>query len=181
LLLAQATADRDSLHQQIEGVLSSVAALLQSGKHNEAIEILQSQPQGVLRAPRVQLVLTALQEERQQVLYRMTGRAYAGLEVDLRMSESAFKRAAAAAPGSTVFSSIAESFFTRGRNIADQILSDAMRKSKEMVHSRDKDTLERVLQSATGSVAYASPAVQAEWQRMEKKLPKGTGSTKRPR
>jgi hypothetical protein len=56
-----------------------------------------------------------------------------------------------------------------------------MRKSKELARSRDKDALERLLQSAAGSVAYASSELQAEWQRTANKAPKGTGPTKRPR
>ena len=181
MLLEQATADRDSLHRQIEGALSSAAALLQAGKLHEAIELLLSQPQGVQRSPRLQVALTALQEERQQALYRMAGRAYAGLDGDLRWSDVTLKRAAIAAPNSTFFATLGQAFLSRGRKIADQTLSEALHKSKELVRGRDKDALERLLQSAAGSVAYAGSELQAEWQSVTNKAPRGTGSAKRPR
>jgi len=181
LLLDQATAGRDSLRKQIDAALSSVATLLQNGKHNEAIEFLQSQLPGVLRAARVQVTLTSLIEERQQVLYRMVGRAYAGLETNLRMGESTVRRASIASPDSDFFKAITDAYLVRGRAVADQILSGAIHKSKELARGRDKEAAERLIQSTQSSLGYASPEMQAEWHHAERRLPKGNGTSRRGR
>jgi hypothetical protein len=174
LLLDQATTSRDALRQQIDAVLASVASLLQAGRHGEAIQILETQPPAVLHAARAQATLTALVEERQQALYRMAGRAYAGLEIDPRIVEIILQRASSAAPGSAFFQSISESFHARGQVFADRVVSEAIRKSKEL--GRNQAALLQLVKETAVCAQFASPVVQAEWRRIEKKAAR-PGST----
>ena len=91
------------------------------------------------------------------------------------------RRAGIASPDSYFFKAITDAFLLRERALADQAITGAIQKSRELARGRDKDTAERLIQSVSGTVAYASPEMQAEWQRAERRLPKGNGASRRGR
>lgn len=172
LLLEQATNGRDALRQQIDTILNSVRGLVQNGKHSEAIQILSSQQQGVLRSSRVQATLVALTEERQQALYRMVGRSYGSLNSDPRVGEMTARRATSAAPKANFFPAVTESFRARGQVFADHAVSEASRKMRNLPKGGTRDAIVQILQDSAAASQYASPEMQTEWKRMEEKLTK---------
>jgi len=176
MLLDQAVAGRESLRQQIETALSNARKLTLSGKQADATQLLQMQPPPVQRSLRVQTALAALEEESQQPLYRMIGRAYAVLETDLPAGEAVMRQARLSANSSFV-KSVASSFRSRGRIFADRMIADAITGSKSMV-KEDKEKAGQMLQSVTSTIDFASPELKTEWQRAMKKMGK-SGVTSR--
>jgi len=172
LLLDQASAARESLRQQIEAGLASADKLVQAGKHAEAIELLQAQP-SAQRSVRAQAALAALQEELQQAVFRMAGRAYAVLETDLPAGEAVIRRAAAASGKSFLARSLADAFRSRGQVFADRMIADTIDKCTLMLRNHDREAAGELLQSVSGIVDYASPQARTEWQRIQRKSGEG--------
>jgi serine/threonine-protein kinase len=169
MLLDQASASRDSLHQQIDAGLASAVLLVQAGKQNEALEFLKTQPQPVLRSPRVQTSLAALEEERTQALFRTVGRAYAGLESDLPAGEAVMRRAMAASANTSLFGPIGEAFHARGRTVADRVVGDAINEAKSLLRDHNREGAGQLLQNVFSILNYASPDVKIEWQNTQRK------------
>ncbi len=168
MLLDQAAAGRDSLRQQIETVLATAMSLVQASKQDEALEYLKNQPASVLRAPRVQSSLEALEEERVQPLFRTLGRAYAGLGSDLPAGEAVMRRAVGASVQTTLFVQMGEAFHARGQAFADRVVTDAIENAKNLVRDHNKEGAGQALQSVCGIIDYASAEVRAEWHTMQR-------------
>jgi hypothetical protein len=83
LLLEQASSARQSVQRQIEAALSSAGKLVQARKISDALRLLRVLPPYVLRSPRVQMAIAALEDEQKMALFRMAGRAYANLDSEL--------------------------------------------------------------------------------------------------
>ncbi len=169
LLLDQAASGRESLRHQIEAALASAASLVQTGKRDEAFEFLQSQPAPVLRAPRVQSSLAALEDDRVQPLYRTLGRAYSALGSDLPAGEAVMRRAVGASLRSTLFVRMGEAFHQRGQAFADQVVSEAVETAKNLLREHNRDGAGQALQTVTGLIEYATAEVQAEWNTAQRK------------
>ncbi|HEY1254973.1 MAG TPA: hypothetical protein VGF01_09355, partial [Terracidiphilus sp.] len=160
---------RESLRHQIEAALASAASLVQTGKRDEAFEFLQSQPAPVLRAPRVQSSLAALEDDRVQPLYRTLGRAYSALGSDLPAGEAVMRRAVGASLRSTLFVRMGEAFHQRGQAFADQVVSEAVETAKNLLREHNRDGAGQALQTVTGLIEYATAEVQAEWNTAQRK------------
>jgi serine/threonine-protein kinase len=167
LLLDQASAARESLRQQIEAGLASAEKLVQAGKHAEAIQLLQTQP-SAQRSLRVQAAITALQEDLQQAVFRMTGRAYADLESDLPAGEAVIRRAAAASGSLSLARSLADSFRARGQVFADRLIADTIDKYALMARN-DREAAGELLQGVSGIADYASARVRTDLQHTQRK------------
>jgi len=176
LLLDQAATGRESLRQQIETALTNARKLTLSGKQADATQLLQMQPQPVQRSIRVQTALAALEEESQQPLYRMIGRAYAVLETDLPAGEAVMRQATLSA-NSNFVKSVTSSFRLRGRTFADRVVADAITGSKAIV-KEDKEKAGQLLQSVSSTIDFASPELRTEWQRAMKKMGRSTGTSR---
>jgi hypothetical protein len=176
MLLDQAAAGRESLRQQIETALTNARKLTLSGKQADATQLLQMQPQPVQRSIRVQTALAALEEESQQPLYRMIGRAYAVLETDLPAGEAVMRQATLSA-NSNFVKSVTSSFRLRGRTFADRVVADAITGSKAIV-KEDKEKAGQLLQSVSSTIDFASPELRTEWQRAMKKMGRSTGTSR---
>jgi serine/threonine-protein kinase len=169
LLLDQAAAGRDSLRQQIENALASAVSLVQTGKLDEALEYLKSQPSPVLRSARVKSSLAALEEERVQPLYRTLGRAYSALGSDLPAGEAVMRRAVATSVHTTLFVQMGEAFHARGQAFADQVVTDAVENAKKLLSEHNRDGAGQALQTVFGLIDYATAEVQAEWNTAQRK------------
>jgi len=169
LLLDQAAAGRDSLRQQIDTALASALSLAQAGKQDEALELLRSQATPVLRSPRVQSSLEALEEERVQALFRTLGRAYAGLGSDLPAGEAVMRRAVAASVQTTLFVQMGQAFRARGQAIADQVVTNAVESAKNLIRDHNREGAGQALQTVTGLIDFASAEVKAEWNTTQRK------------
>jgi len=169
LLLEQASAGRDAIGRQIESALASAASLAQAGKQNEALEILKAQSRAVLRSARVQTALAALDDERSQALYRMLGRAYAGLENDLPASEAVMRRALAASGDSPLIAPMAEAFHARESKAADRIIDAAVRDAQLLLRQHHREAAGEALQAVSVVVDFACPAARSEWQSAQRK------------
>jgi hypothetical protein len=170
MLLDQAAAGRDSLRQQIEAALASAVSLVQNSKQEEALEFLKNQPTPVLRSPRVQCALEALEEERVQPLFRTLGRAYAGLGIDLAAGEAVMRRAVTASVHTTLFVQMGEAFHARGQAFADQVVKDAVENAKNLLRDHNKDGAGQALQSVSGIIEYATAEIKAEWDTAQRKV-----------
>lgn len=173
MLLDQAAAGRDALHRQIAATLASAGNLLQTGKREEAIQLLQMQPPAVQRSAQVQATLAAIDEERQQAVFRTIGRAYAALDADLPAAEALMRQAQAAAADPAFCTTVAVSFHSRAQSFADSAVSEAVRSSRLLLRDRDKLGAEKLLVSASRSLPYASDGVKHEWEALRRK----TGAT----
>ncbi|MGA9069201.1 MAG: protein kinase [Terracidiphilus sp.] len=169
LLLDQAAAGRDSLRQQIENVLASAVSLVQVGKRDEALEFLRNQPAAVLRSPRVQSSLEALEEERAQALFRTLGRAYSALGSDLPAGEAVMRRAVVASVHTTLFVEMGDAYHARGQAFADQVVTEAVENAKNLIRDHNRDGAGQALQSVSGLVDYATAEVKAEWNTAQRK------------
>jgi hypothetical protein len=169
MLLDQASASRDQLRQQIDAVLASAVLLVQAGKQDEALEFLKTQPQPVLRSPRAQTSLAALEEERTQALFRTLGRAYAGLESDLPAGEAVMRHAMAASANTSLFGPIGEAFHARGLTVADRVVGDALHDAKSLLRDHNREGAGQALQSVFGILDYASPDAKLDWQNTQRK------------
>ena len=174
LILDQASAGREALRQQIEAGLASARKLSQAGKTAEAIQLLQMQPPSFQRSARVQTALVVLEEERQQALYRMIGRAYAALGVDLPAGEAVMRRAAKVSANSPVMKSVATAFRSRVRTYADRVIADAIQRSKLLLRDKDREASGNLLQSVSSTMDYASPELKTDYQKAQKLASKGT-------
>jgi serine/threonine-protein kinase len=169
MLLDQAAAGRDSLRQQIETVLATALSLMQASKQDEALEYLKSQAPPVLRSPRVQSSLVALEEDRVQPLFRTLGRAYAGLGNDLPAGEAVMRRAVGASVHTALFVQMGEAFHARGQAFADRVLSEAIENAKNLIRDHNRDGAGQALQAVFSLIDYASPEVQTEWHNTQRK------------
>jgi serine/threonine-protein kinase len=169
MLLDQANADRESLRQQTEAVLASAATLAKTGKQEEAREFLKGQPQPVLRSPRVQSSLAALEEERTQALFRTLGRAYAGLIADLPAGEAVMRRALAASGQSALFVPMGQSLRARGRALADRVVADSIQNAKNLLREHNREAAGQALQTVSGIIDYASTETRLDWQNTQRK------------
>ncbi|MFZ1083758.1 MAG: protein kinase [Terracidiphilus sp.] len=170
LLLDQAAAGRDSLRKQIENVLASAVSLVQTGKQDEALEFLKTQPSPVLRSPRVQDSLAALEEERVQALFRTLGRAYSALGSDLPAGEAVMRRAVAASVHTTLFVQMGNAFHARGQAFADRVISGAVENAKNLIRDHNRDGAGQALQEVSGLIEYATAEVKAEWNTAQRKV-----------
>jgi serine/threonine-protein kinase len=164
LLLDEASAGRESLSKQIEARLASAGRMVQAGKRNEAIEFLQAEPPAVQRSARVQAALSALQDDRQQAVFRMIGRAYTAIEADLPAGENTIRRVAASLANSTFSAVVVEAFSARMRVIADRTVADQIAKVRALLRGRDKSEAGDLIRRVSSIVDYASPKVKLEWQ-----------------
>ena len=164
LLLEEASDGRESLDKQIEARLASAGRMVQAGKSNEAIQFLQAEPPAVQRSVRVQAALSALEEERQQAVFRMIGRAYADLEADLPVGENTIRRVAASLANSSFAASVLEAFRARMRVVADRTIAEQIGKIKAMLRGRDKSGADDLKRRVSAIIDYASPKAKLEWQ-----------------
>jgi hypothetical protein len=169
MMLDQATAGTEELRRQIEGKLSSASNLLQAGKLDEAVQLLQMQPRAVLRSSRVQATLAAMEDERHQAVFRTIGRAYALLQADLPAGAALVRQAAAASPDPSFSSPVADSYRSRGQEFADRAVAAVVQKCKTLLQDRDKEGAEKLLQSVTRTLPFASSQARLEWDRALKK------------
>jgi serine/threonine protein kinase len=96
MLMSQASSAREAVSRQVEGVLQSAGGMIRANKSEDAANLLKSLPKEVLRSPRVQTAVIMLDDERNAVLYRHVGRAYALLNSDPSASKSIALRVGAA-------------------------------------------------------------------------------------
>jgi len=96
LLMGQASSARESFLRQVDAGLKSAGKLVQANKADEASQLLKSLPNEVRRSPRVQTAIVLLDDQRNRVLYRHIGRAYAVLSTDPSTSKSIAQRVGAA-------------------------------------------------------------------------------------
>ncbi len=174
LILEQASAGREAQRQQIEAVLASARKLALAGKTTEAIQLLEMQPLSFQHSARVQTALLALEEERQQALYRMIGRAYSSLGVDLPAGEAVMRRAAKVSASSPVMKSVATAFHTRVRTYADRVIADAIQRSKLLLRDKDREASGNLLQSVSSTSDFASPELKTDYEKAQKLASKGT-------
>ena len=169
MLLDQASAGREQLRQQIEAALAAAVLLVQAGKQDEAMEYLKTQPQPILRSPRVQTSLAALEEERTSALFRTVGRAYAGLESDMPAGEAVMRHAMAASANTSLFEPLGEAYHARGRTVADRVVGDAINDAKSLLRDHNREGAGQALQSVLGILDYANADVKMEWQNTQRK------------
>ena len=135
-----------------------------AGKQDEALEFLKGQPQPVLRSPRVQSSLAALEEERSQALFRTLGRAYAGLGIDLPAGEAVMRRAVAASVHSRSSAPMGEAFHAQRTGLCrpgrrrshPECQEPASRSQPRCRRPGPPDRLRHV--------DYASTEIRPEWQ-----------------
>jgi eukaryotic-like serine/threonine-protein kinase len=184
LLLNQGVSGRELLRDQIETILHSAGRLAEAGRYSDAMQLLATQPPGVLRSDRVKIAQELLEEESQQVLFRTVGRAYAAAEMDLKSGNRLMRRVVAASGNSTLAQQLALSFRSRLRVLADGAIEDVMRKSKALLRNRDKTAAAELAQTVSDRLEFASDQVLGEWQKFQSKLQPGmpqTGLMKRLR
>jgi serine/threonine-protein kinase len=169
MLLDQASAGRDSLRQQTESVLTAAVNLMKAGKVDEAREYLNGQPPPILRSPRVQMSLWALEEEKSQALYRTVGRAYAGLGADLPAGDAVMRRVIAASGRGSLFAPVAEAFQSRGRAYADRVVSESIQNAKNLLRDHNREGAGQALQAVGSLVDFSSAEVRTEWQNTQRK------------
>jgi serine/threonine-protein kinase len=173
MLLDQAKAARAAFGQQIDAVMNSAGQMVKNGELEKAIQLLGGQPAPILRSPRLQATLQALEEERHQAVFRNLGRAYNALATDMPMAEKLLKQAGDASPDAALCATIAESFRLRQRTFADRAITEAVREARTMVRDRNKDGAERLLMSVSSTLSYASPSTREQWEAVRRKA---TGS-----
>ena len=118
----------------------------------------------------MQAALTAIEDERHHGVFRTIGRAYAVLESDLPAGHALIRQAAAASAVTSSCAMITESFGARERAFANRAIAGAVQKSKDLIRSRDKDTAERLLQTVSRAIPFASSEVRMDWERAQKKV-----------
>jgi serine/threonine-protein kinase len=169
MLLEQAGAGKQSFQRQIEAGLTSAGKLAQAGRVPDAIQFLEAQPRAIQRSARVQGALVALEEYRQQALFRFIGRAYGALESDLPAGEAVIRCVEAVTPSSPFFKSMASSLRSREQAFADRMVSDALSRCKDLIRQREKESAAQLLQTVSGLVDFSSPELKSDWQRAQKK------------
>jgi serine/threonine-protein kinase len=169
MLLDQASAGNEDLRRQIGATLASAANLVQAGKLDEAVQLLQMQPRPVQRSVRVQGALAAIEDQRYQAVFRTIGRAYAVLGTDLRAGEALIRQAAAASADPAFCASVADSFVSRRRDFADRAVAEVVQKCKTLLREKDREGAERMLMTVSRAIPYASSQVRSEWDRVQKK------------
>jgi hypothetical protein len=127
------------------------------------------QPRAVLRSARVQATLAAMEDERHQAVFRTIGRAYALLQADLPAGAALVRQAAAASPDPSFSSPVADSYRSRGQEFADRAVAAVVQKCKTLLQDRDKEGAEKLLQSVTRTLPFASSQARLEWDRALKK------------
>lgn len=170
MLLDQANSGREALGRQIAKALDSAGHLIQTGKYDEAIHLLQMQPKPVQNAPRVQATLTAVEEERQQAVFRTVGRAYATLAVDLSAATALLRQAENAAFDPAPLNTLAETFRSRQQTFADMTVSEAARNSRLLVREKNREGAEKLLMTVSGVLPFASAKAREEWENARKKV-----------
>jgi serine/threonine-protein kinase len=169
MLLDQATTGREAQQQRISAALASAANFIQSGKLDESLQFLQKQPRPVQLSPRVQHTLSAIEEERQQAVFRTIGRAYAALDFDLPASDALLRQAQSAVFDPALCVALANPFRERQQAFADGAVAEAVRGARKLVKERNKEGAERLLMTVTDALSFASPQVRGEWETAHRK------------
>ena len=164
LLLQQAIEGQESLRKDVEAVLASAQRLARAGKFTEAIQFFQGQPPAVRRSIRVQTAESSLEDEQQQAVFRMIGRAYATLDAELPAGASTIRWVVAAIGDSPLSGSIAEAFQKRAQAFADRTIMDLTSKCKAMIRNRDRAGVGVLIERASTVIEYAGPQVKSNWQ-----------------
>ncbi len=172
LLLQQATSARQELIRKVEAALASAGRLAGAGKTEDAIQMLKVLPPDVLRAARVQTAIAALEDERQFALFRMAGRAYGLLDIDLPAGHALMQRVAAASADESGTATVALAFRSRERAIADQLLAAATRRAEGLLRKNDKAAVEELIQKTDAVAALASAQARVTWNSQTTKLTK---------
>lgn len=163
LLLDQATSAREGVQRQVDSSLSAAGRLAQAGKIGDALQLLRMLPREVVRSPRVQLAIAALEDEQSKALFRMAGRAYGNLGVDLAASHKIMQRVGAGAPDSSAAAAIAGAFRGREQAIADRLLTEAGQRAEALLKTRDLPAAEKLLQETDLIAQLASPERRSQW------------------
>lgn len=172
LLLEQTTSARQSVQRQIEAALSSAGKFVQARKINDALQLLRVLPRDVLRSPRVQMAIAALEDEQNMALFRMAGRAYATLDSDLGAGHGIMRRVAAASSDSSPMATVAEAFTTRQQASADRVLVEGAQRSETLMRSKNLAAAETLVNQIDLIAEFASPRQKTEWQNHTSKLSK---------
>jgi len=180
MLLDQATAGREAQGKHISSALAAAANLIQSGKLDEALQLLRMQPQGIQASVRVQSTLAAVEEERQQAVFRTLGRAYAALPVDLSASDALLRQAENAVSDPALLGAISETFRSRQQSFADLAVAEAAQNSRQLAREKNRDGAEKALMTVSAVLAFASAGAREEWESTRKKI-YATGPFKRSR
>jgi hypothetical protein len=180
MLLDQATAGREAQGKHISSALAAAANLIQSGKRDEAIQLLRMQPLGIQKSARVQSTLAAVEEERQQAVFRALGRAYAALPVDLSASAALLRQAENAISDPALLGALAETFRLRQQSFADHAVAEAARDSRQLAREKNRDGAEKALMAVSAVLTFASAGARDEWESARKKI-YATGGFKRSR
>lgn len=173
LLLAKARLGREELGERVSSLLNRLRKLLERSAVDEARSLLRDQSPGVLRAPAVEATFAGLQDERRQAAFRLMGRAYAELDIDLHGAEVTLQRALAAAGDGAMGPALSERFRSRQRDRANQIVFLAMQRGQAFSLNREKDKAKEAMEQAGPGLAYASDDARADWERMYRKVNPG--------
>jgi len=166
LLLDQAIEGRESLRKQVEAGLATAAKMARAGRSSEAIHFLQAQPPAVLRSERLQTAISALDEEQQQAVFRMIGRAYTALQTELPAGENTIQWVAAAFGNSPFAVSVTDAFHARMHAFADRTIQDLISRCKIMLRNRDRAGSAELAKQASGVIDYAGSQAQADWRNL---------------
>jgi serine/threonine-protein kinase len=164
LLLEQATIARQTVHRQIEAALASAGKLVQARRIGDALQLLKVLPRDALRSSRIQMAITALEDEPNLALFRMAGRAYATLDSDLAAGHRMMQRIVAASSDASATAAVAAAFRTRQQASADRVVVEGAHRSEMMVRSKDIAAAETLVNQIDLVAEFASPRQKAEWQ-----------------
>ncbi len=163
MLLDQAIEGRESLRKQIEATLGTAGRVARTGKLSEALQFLLTQPAPIQRSSRVQTAQSVLQDEQQQAIYRMIGRAYSAIESEKPCSERTMRWVTAELGNSALAIPTMNVFRMRMRTSADRTMMELISKTKTVPHDRNPAGAGELIKQAAGVVEFASPQAQADW------------------
>jgi serine/threonine-protein kinase len=163
MLLNQARNAREALNRQVETCLASAAKLVRATKLAEAIQYLEAQPATIQKSARVQTAICALEEEQQQAVFRMIGRAYSTLDEQLPAAESTIQWVVSAFGDSAFARPVSDAFHVRMQAFADRSIADLITKCKGMIRGRDRASASELIKQGSSIAEFAGARSRSDW------------------
>jgi serine/threonine-protein kinase len=170
-LLDKARSQDQALQQKIGNVLNAAQELVQGELSEEAVTLLQSQPELVLQAAPVQEEIRKLRAARdsEEATLRLVGSAYGALDnLDVAGGWATLEAGLQSNPESPLLNRVRETFEERMRVTADEALSSALERARAALAAGDPRSAVDVIRSVSALTGHARLELQGERQRLLK-------------
>jgi serine/threonine-protein kinase len=170
-LLDKARSQDQALQQKIGNVLNAAQELVQGELSEEAVTLLQSQPELVLQAAPVQEEIRKLRAARdsEEATLRLVGSAYGALDnLDVAGGWATLEAGLQSNPESPLLNRVRETFEKRMRVTADEALSSALERARAALAAGDPRSAVDVIRSVSALTGHARLELQGERQRLLK-------------